>query len=131
MSPLDLLGRHRILLAAEDNFVATYLSIGLRQWAGEIVGPIRTAAELIAAAETGEPGVACVSVNLPGLDEETQRRLLKHGMPSFLFGVPQSGSAAATALLWPFSTFQVAQEMALLLFSAHPPAGPDGNKAQA
>ena len=119
MSPEALRGR-KVLLATEDSFVAAYLSSGLRYWGVEILGPVKTMPDLLELAQEQEQTVlACISVNLPGVDTGLEATLKRRGLHYLLFGVPMTGAAWATAaVLWPFSAFQIAQE--LLTIPAEP-----------
>ena len=113
MLNLEALRGRKVLLATDDAFVATYLSAGLRFWGVEVLGPVKTIPDLLALAEAQDgPVLACVSVNLPGVDVALEQSLKQRGLPYLLFGVPMTGTAWDTAaVLWPFSAFQIAQEL--------------------
>ena len=113
MLRLEALRGRKVLLATEDSFVATYLSFGLRHWGVEILGPVQTVPDMLSLAdEQDQPVLACISVNLPGVDAGLEATLKQRALPYLLFGVPMSSTAWATAaVLWPFSAFQIAEEL--------------------
>ena len=113
MLNLEALRGRKVLLATEDSFVATYLTFGLRHWGIEVLGPAKTIEDMFRLADDQtSPVLACISVNLPGVDAALEGTLKQRGLPYLLFGVPMSGTAWATAaVLWPFSAFQIAEEL--------------------
>ena len=113
MLRLDALNGRKVLLATEDNFLATYLSFGLRHWGVEVLGPVKNIPDLLRVADEQEQAaLACISVNLPGVDSTLEATLKRRALPYLLFGVPLSSTAwTAATVLWPFSAFQIAEEL--------------------
>jgi hypothetical protein len=117
MTPLAGLAGRRVLVATDESFVALYLSLSLPQWGLEVVGPLKSAEEIVAQVDSTRPDLACISINLPGLEPSMEQTMRDRGIACLFFGLPLTGAAWTTALdmRWPFSAFQMAYELSLLL----------------
>lgn len=106
------IGDRTVILACEDEFLCRYLSSGLRQLGMSVVASARSIEDVLALARAETvPPVACISVNLPDVGPPLIAQLVEHRIPYLLFGVPWTPSAWTTALLWPFSAYQLARDL--------------------
>jgi DNA-binding NarL/FixJ family response regulator len=117
MTPLEGLAGRRVLIATDESFVALYLSLSLPQWGLEVVGPLRSADAIAGHVDTSRPDVACISINLPGLEPSMAQTMRDRGIACLFFGLPMTGAAwtAALDMRWPFSGFQMAYELSQLM----------------
>jgi hypothetical protein len=118
MIALNYLRGHRLALATDDPFTPIYMAQGMPLWGVDLLGPMRTAAELTSHLESEAPAtLALISVNLPGLDEAVHQLLLDRKVRFMTFGATMSAGAMknATCMAWPFTAFQIASEFALSL----------------
>lgn len=112
MQWLGEIGARTVILACEDEFLCSYLSSGLRQLGMNVVASARSVEDVLALAEAEPvPPVACISVNLPGVGPSLIAQLAEQRIPYMLFGLPWTQAAWTTALLWPFSAYQIAQDL--------------------
>ncbi len=119
MHPLNPLVGRKVIFAAEDSFLSSYLLSGFRHLGVDVLGPVASADVLLEQARAMEgPSLACIDVNLPGLTPSHLDQLGGLAVQSVMFGVPSSGHALTNALLWPFSAFQMAQELASAVSAA-------------
>ena len=117
MTPLEGLVGRRVLIATDESFVALYLSMSLPQWGLEVVGPLRSADAIVPHVDTTRPDLACISINLPGLEPSMAQDMRDRDIACLFFGLPMTGAAwtAALDMRWPFSAFQMAYELSLLM----------------
>jgi len=107
------IGGRTVILACEDEFLCGYLCSGLRQLGINVVASARSLQDVLDLAQAEpQPPLACISVNLPGVSPSLNEQLAEHKIPYVLFGLPWTQSAWTTAaLLWPFSAYQIAQDL--------------------
>lgn len=117
MHSFGIIGDRTVILACEDEFLCRYLSGGLRQLGINVVASARSLQDVLEMAEAQPtPALACISVNLPGVSPSLDVQLKGLGIPYLLFGLPWTPAAWATAaLLWPFSAYQMADDIHALL----------------
>ena len=117
MNPFGNIGDRTVILACEDEFLCSYLSGGLRQLGMNVIASARSIQDVLDLAEAQTaPTLACISVNLPGVSPSLNDQLRAQGIPYLLFGLPSTSAAwATTALLWPFSAYQMANDIQNLL----------------
>jgi len=111
------LGERTVILACEDEFLCTYLSSGLRHFGLNVIASARSLQDVVDLADTQPvPPLACISVNLPGVNPSLNAQMAEHQIPFMLFGLPWTPAAWATAALqWPFSAYQIASDLNDLL----------------
>ena len=117
MHPYGNIGDRTVILACEDEFLCRYLGSGLRQLGMNVIASARSLQDVLDLAEA-QPAqmLACISVNLPGVSPSLNEKLGALGIPYLLFGLPWTPAAWATsALLWPFSAYQMANDIQALL----------------
>ena len=113
MQSFGYFGGRTVILACEDEFLCSYLCSGLRQLGINVVASARSLQDVLDLAQAEpQPPLACISVNLPGVSPSLNEQLAEHKIPYVLFGLPWTQAAWTTAaLLWPFSAYQIAQDL--------------------